>query len=106
MPTPRAPRSAPGPSGYRIRVMGHLGPQAAAWFDGLTLTNLPGGEAELAGDIADQAALHGVLLKVRDLGLPLLSVRPVRQRKAGRPSAPRRRPPPAPVADGGPDPAW
>jgi hypothetical protein len=73
----------PPPTVYRIRVRGHLGPQWSAWFDGLTVTNLPGGVAELAGPLADQAALHGVLLKVRDLGLPLLSVRPSR-RPSGR----------------------
>jgi hypothetical protein len=60
---------------YRIRVQGHLGPNLAAWFDGLTVTNLAFGEAELVGLLADQAALHGVLLKIRDLELPLLTVR-------------------------------
>ena len=63
---------------YRIRIKGHLGPAWAAWFDGLTVTNLPRGEAQLEGPLADQAALHGVLLKVRDLGLPLLSVKQAR----------------------------
>jgi hypothetical protein len=60
---------------YTIRVQGHLGPSLAAWFDGLAATNLASGEAELVGLLADQAALHGVLLKIRDLGLPLLTVR-------------------------------
>jgi hypothetical protein len=60
---------------FKIRIKGHLGPMWSAWFEGLDLTNLPNGDAELVGELADQAALHGVLLKVRDLGLPLVSVR-------------------------------
>ena len=59
---------------YNIRVKGHLGPTWSDWFEGLTITNLPHGEAELIGTLADQAALHGVLLRIRDLGLPLVSV--------------------------------
>jgi len=59
---------------YEIRVKGHLDSRWSAWFDGLTITNLPHGEALLSGALADQAALHGVLMKVRDLGLPLLAV--------------------------------
>ena len=62
---------------YEIRVKGHLDSRWSAWFDGLTITNLPHGEALLSGALADQAALHGVLMKVRDLGLPLLSVNQV-----------------------------
>jgi len=62
------------PSSYQIRLKGHLGPQWAAYFDGFTLTNSENGEALLTGVIKDQAALHGVLAKIRDLGLPLLSV--------------------------------
>jgi hypothetical protein len=81
---------------YRIRVKGHLAPRWSAWFDGLTVTNLPGGEAELAGPLAGQAALHGVLLKVRDLGLPLLSVRPI---KRARPAHGDRPPPGTAAAD-------
>jgi hypothetical protein len=59
---------------YEIRVRGHLGSGWADWFDGLEITNADHGEAVLAGPIADQAALHGVLVKIRNLGLPLLSV--------------------------------
>ena len=62
------------PSLYQIRLKGHLGPQWAAYFDGFALTNSENGEALLTGMITDQAALHGVLAKIRDLGLPLLSV--------------------------------
>ncbi len=57
-----------------IRVRGHLDGTWSAWFDGLALTHLPDGETVLAGDLPDQAALHGALVKVRDLGLPLLEV--------------------------------
>ena len=62
------------PDIYRIRVQGHLDHTFAAWFDGLTISNLENGEAVLSGPIVDQAALHGILIKVRDLGLPLLAV--------------------------------
>ena len=59
---------------YQIRVKGHLAEHWAEWFDGLSLTNEANGEATLHGPIADQAALHGVLLKLRDLNLPVLTV--------------------------------
>jgi hypothetical protein len=59
---------------YKIRVKGHLDPCWSEWFDGLRLTNEPNGEALLSGYIVDQAALHGVLAKVRDLNLQLISV--------------------------------
>ena len=59
---------------YRIRVKGHLGQEWSMWFDGLTITNVEQGEASLSGVVVDQAALFGILLKIRDLGLPLLSV--------------------------------
>jgi hypothetical protein len=56
-------------------VKGHLDSTWSEWFDGLTITNLAQGEAVICGEIVDQAALHGVLNTVRDLGLPLLAVR-------------------------------
>jgi hypothetical protein len=59
---------------YQIRVRGHLSQERAEWFDGLTIQNQPNGEALLSGPVTDQAALHGLLVKIRDLGLPLLSV--------------------------------
>jgi hypothetical protein len=59
---------------YYIRVKGHLDRRWSEWFDGLEITNLENGEATLSGDIVDQAALHGLLNKVRDLGLPLVAV--------------------------------
>ena len=62
------------PGRYEIRVQGHLGTRWAAWFDGLTLTHGSDGTTLIHGPVADQAALHGVLQKVRDLGLPLISV--------------------------------
>ena len=65
------------PTYYQITVKGHLDPTWSAWFDDLTITNDANGEAVLAGPIVDQAALHGVLIKVRDLGLPLISVNPI-----------------------------
>jgi hypothetical protein len=60
---------------YELRVEGVLDQRWSAWFDGLQITSEPGGVTVLAGPVADQAALHGLLAKVRDLGLPLISVR-------------------------------
>jgi hypothetical protein len=57
-----------------IRVAGHLDDARSAWFDGLTIERLAGGQTLLSGEIVDQAALHGLLARVRDLGLPLLAV--------------------------------
>jgi hypothetical protein len=57
-----------------ITVKGHLDRRWSAWFDGLAVTNLENGETVLAGHLLDQAALHGVLTKVRDLGLTLVLV--------------------------------
>ena len=62
------------PTDYQIRLQGHLDSHWSAWFEGLTITNEANGEAVLRGPLADQAALHGVLIKVRDLGLPLLAI--------------------------------
>jgi len=58
---------------YQIRIKGHLGPRWSEWFDGLTITPTDDGETLLTGPVADQAALHGLLRKVRDLGMPLIS---------------------------------
>src|SRR6266700_3906264 len=67
--------SDPGqPLVYQIRIKGQLGRHWTDWFGGLTLTTLDNGETLLTGPVVDQAALHGVLRKVRDLGMPLLSV--------------------------------
>ena len=59
---------------YQIRIKGHLGPQWQDWFDGMTMTLNEDGETVLTGSVADQPALHGLLKKVRDLGMPLISV--------------------------------
>ena len=59
---------------YQIVVKGHLDSEWSDWFDGLTITLLDNGETILSGPIVDQTALHGVLIKIRDLGLPLLSL--------------------------------
>jgi len=60
---------------YEICVRGIVGPQWAAWFDGLEVVPLPGGDTLLTGRVVDQAALHGILAKIRDLNLPLVSLR-------------------------------
>jgi hypothetical protein len=59
---------------YEIRIKGHLGPEWTDWFEGMTITLEINGETLLTGPLVDQAALHSVLKKVRDLGMPLLSV--------------------------------
>jgi len=59
---------------YEIRIKGHLDARWAAWFDGLDLTNSSDGTTVIHGVVADQSALHGLLQKVRDVGLPLMSV--------------------------------
>jgi hypothetical protein len=61
---------------YQIRIKGHLGPEWADWFSGCAITLTDNGETLLTGPVVDQAALHGLLRKVRDLGIPLLSVSP------------------------------
>jgi hypothetical protein len=59
---------------YEIRIRGHLHARWADWFDGLRLTNESDGTTIISGPVRDQAALHGLLQKVRDIGLPLVSV--------------------------------
>lgn len=66
-----------GPGRYEIRVQGHLAPRWAAWFDGMTLTAQDNGSTLIHGTIADQSALHGLLRKLSDIGLPLVSVTPM-----------------------------
>ena len=69
---------------YEIRVQGHLGLQWTDWFGGLTITMEDNGDTRLTGPVVDQAALHGLLKKVRDLGMPLISVNRV---EPGQPDA-------------------
>jgi len=71
-------KTDPGqPTIYQIRIAGQLGCQWTDWFNGLTITLEEDGDTLLTGPLADQAALHGLLRKVRDLGMPLVSVSPV-----------------------------
>jgi hypothetical protein len=62
------------PIGYQIRIKGHLGCEWTDWFEGLTITLEDNGDTLLTGPVIDQAALYGLLRKVRDVGMPLLSV--------------------------------
>jgi hypothetical protein len=68
------PPARPGSGRYEIRLTGRLDGRWAAWFDGLAVGQDADGTTVISGPIADQAALHGVLQRVRDLGLPLISV--------------------------------
>ena len=73
-PTPNTTTEPDEPTIYRIRVKGHLAPRWARWFEPLAIAPLPNGDSLLTGALVDQAALHGVLKRIRDLGLPLVSI--------------------------------
>jgi hypothetical protein len=75
---------------YEIRLRGHLGPEWSEWLDGFAITNEGNGETVLSGLVVDQAALFGLLARVRDLGLPLLAVREVPAPGGGRRAGERR----------------
>lgn len=62
---------------YEIRIRGHLDRRWSVWFDGMALTQHSDGTTTLRGQVADQAALHGLIQRVRDTGLPLISVNPI-----------------------------
>jgi hypothetical protein len=70
---------------YEIRVQGRLHPRWAAWFDGMSLTTESDGTTVIHGPVVDQAALHGLLQKLRDVGLPLVSVTQVETDRSGAP---------------------
>lgn len=70
---------------YQIRIAGHLGAEWTDWFEGMTITLEDNGDTLLTGPVIDQAALHGVLRRVRDLGIPLISVNPAAHGDAGAP---------------------
>jgi hypothetical protein len=75
MSRPPAGAAPAEPARYELRVRGVLEPHWSAWFEGLQVTSDEWGQTIIAGPVTDQAALHGLLAKVRDLGLELLSVR-------------------------------
>jgi hypothetical protein len=78
MPNERSPeRKADQPMVYQVRIKGHLSPRWADWFEGLTITLDENGDTLITGPVVDQAALHGLLKRVRDSGVPLLSVNTV-----------------------------
>jgi hypothetical protein len=72
---------------YQIRVEGYLSPQWTDWFGGMTITLEEGGDTLLTGPVVDQAALHGLLKRVRDLGLPLISAIRVNPPRRTRPTS-------------------
>jgi hypothetical protein len=82
------PKTGPSqPVSYQIRIKGQLDSQWSYWFDGLFITLEDNGDTLLSGPVVDQAALHGLLKKVRDLGLPLVSVSPVEPGQEDTPNA-------------------
>ena len=83
MANKRNANTDPGqPTIYQIRIKGHLGGEWTDWFGGLSITLEENGETLLTGPVVDQAALHGLLKKMRDLGLPLLLVNRVEPKQA------------------------
>jgi hypothetical protein len=74
MSRPPAAAGPAEPARYELRVQGVLEPRWSAWFEGLRIASDQAGQTTITGPVADQAALHGLLDKIRDLGLPLLSV--------------------------------
>jgi hypothetical protein len=93
--TPSQAGRADQPPWYEIRLKGHLEHRWASWFDGLDLTTEPDGTTALRGPVVDQAALHGLLYRVRDAGLPLISVTRIDAPEPAVPSPTAVDPPPA-----------
>jgi hypothetical protein len=81
-----------GPGRYEIRLKGHLDPRWASWFDGMAVDNDNDGTTVIRGHVVDQSALHGLLHKVRDIGLPLVSVVRVPADQPSQPSPRKARP--------------
>ncbi len=79
---PEPKTNASQPVVYQIRIKGHLTREWTDWFEGLTITLEKDGDTLLTGPVIDQAALHGLLKKVRDLGMPLVSVSPLEHGQA------------------------
>lgn len=89
MPTkPKLETDAGRPPIYQIRIEGHLGDQWQDWFEGLVITQTNNGETLFTGPVIDQPALHGLLKKVRDLGLPLVAVNRVERAQPEAPKEP------------------
>ena len=82
-----SPADRSGIPQYEIRVKGHLGSRWSAWFDGLSLTSEDDGTTVIRGPVPDQAALHGLLSKLRDVGIPLVSLAQVLPDATHEPSA-------------------
>jgi hypothetical protein len=68
---------------YQIRIGGHLGHHWSDWFEGMAITLEDNGDTLLSGQVVDQAALHSLLRKVRDLGMPLISITPIQPGQTG-----------------------
>ena len=81
--TPQLQPDSSEPTFYRIRIKGQLDSQWTDWFEGLIITLDDNGDTLLTGPVVDQAALHGLLKKVRDLGMPLISVCPDQSKDLG-----------------------
>ena len=81
------------PGGYRVRINGRLPDHWSAWFDDFTVAREQDGTTTLTGGVIDQAALHGLLTKIRDLGIPLISLETIGETKQGRTGPEDRTPP-------------